>query len=428
MPNLSRLEIITLGDELLLGIRENTHLTYFGKQFARHGLSIQRNIVIRDDVQHIERYFRDSMDNSDIVITTGGLGPTTDDITRETVAQILNLDLIHDDAIEQEIRDRFNSMGRREVTENNLRQAKKPEGAVVLSNRFGTAPGLWLQVEGKIIVMLPGPPHELYPMFEDQVLPRLRSEGIITESEAYLQFRTIGVGESLLESKLRPVFDRYNDNLQVAYCAHSGLVDVRLNALEDSLSWEEIKAIGNECKEIIGDDFICYGNSSLAKLVLDQLRGLNKTLAVAESCTGGLLANAFTDIPGASKVFMGGVVCYNNDAKIQMLDVPDAIIQQHGAISAECAVAMATGAAERLSADYALSVTGFAGPDGGSIENPVGTIYLGYHSPVGVWANRIVFPGNRLAIKVRAVSASLDWMRRKLKKYEVEDLLVSMSS
>ena len=427
MSDNKRLEIITLGDELLLGIRENSHLTYFGKQFSRYGHSIQRNIVIRDDAEHIERYFRDSMDYSDIIITTGGLGPTTDDITRETVAQVLNLNLIHDDDTEEAIRSRFESMGRA-VTENNLRQAKKPEGAEIIPNKNGTAPGLWLQHNGKIIIMLPGPPHELYPMFENQVLPRLQSENVISESESYLQLRTIGVGESLLESNLRPVFDRYTDQLLVAYCAHSGLVDLRLSPLNDSLSWNDIEAIGSECKEIIGDDFICYGDDTLARLVLHQLRSLNKTLAVAESCTGGLLANAFTDIPGSSKVFVGGVVCYTNDAKVQLLDLPDAIIQQHGAVSAECAAAMATGAAERLSADYALSVTGFAGPDGGNSENPVGTIYLGYHSPVGVWSNKVVFPGNRLMIKARAVSASLDWMRRKLKKYEAEDLLVSMSS
>ncbi len=427
MSDNTRLEIITLGDELLLGIRENTHLTYFGKQFTRYGHSIQRNIVIRDDPDHIARYFRDAMDNSDIVITTGGLGPTTDDITRETVAQVLELNLIHDDETEKAIRARFKSMGRG-VTENNLRQAKKPDGAEIITNHHGTAPGLWLQHGGKIIIMLPGPPHELYPMFENQVLPRLQSENVIAESESYLQLRTIGVGESLLETNLQPVFDRYADQLLVSYCAHSGLVDLRLSPINDSLSWKEIKAIGDECKGLLGDDFICYGDESLARLVFNQLRSLNKTLALAESCTGGLLANAFTDIPGSSKVFVGGVVCYTNDAKVQLLDLPDAIIQQHGAVSAECAVAMATGAAERLSADYALSVTGFAGPNGGNRENPVGTIYLGYHSPVGVWSNKLVFSGNRLMIKSRAVSAALDWMRRKLKKYETEDLLVSMSS
>lgn len=409
-----RLEIITIGDELLLGIRENTHLTYFGKQFARYGQIIQRNIVIRDDPNHIESYFRNSMDNSDIVITTGGLGPTTDDITRETVAQVLGLKLIHDKEAEKAIRTRFRSMGR-DVTENNLRQAKKPIGAEIITNHHGTAPGLWLQCEGRIIIMLPGPPHELYPMFEKQVVPRLQSENVISENEYYLQLRTIGVGESLLENNLQHIFNRHPGKLLVSYCAHSGLVDLRLSPIDDLLSWKEIEAIGDECKQILGDDFICYGDESLSSLVLNQLSSLGKTLAIAESCTGGLLSNAFTDVPGSSKTFIGGFICYTNGTKLQMLNIPEMILQQYGAVSAECAVAMASGTAERLSTDYALSITGYAGPDGGNKENPVGTVYIGYHSPVEVRSSKIVFSGNRLMIKSRAVSAALDLLRRKLK-------------
>lgn len=422
-----RLEIITLGDELLLGIRANSHLTYLGKQIARYGVTIQRNIVIRDEAKEIEQFFLESWATSDVVITTGGLGPTRDDVTRETLAKVLGLKLEHDDTVEAAIRDRFEKMGRR-VTENNLRQAKIPEGAEVLPNSNGTAPGIWLKKDGKHLVMLPGPPMELYLMFEEQVLPRLQAEGLIAKRPYYLQLRTCGAGESHLETELNPIFERHGEKLSVAYCAHDGMVDIRLSPRHGGLlSWSEIEGIGEECKEAIGEDFVAFGEPTLAQLVLIQLRALGKTLAVAESCTGGLLANSFTDIPGASKSFAGGVVCYNNNAKVELLGVPDSIVQQHGAVSAECAVALATGAAEKFSSDYALSVTGFAGPGGGTEENPVGTLYLGYHSPVGVWSRKLVYPGNRLAVKSRAVSASLDWMRRNLKQYQVEDVLASMS-
>ncbi len=427
MKNNLRLETITLGDELLLGLRENSHLTYLGGCLARYGLTMRRNIVIRDDEDEIERAFLDAWNNADILITTGGLGPTVDDITRETIARVLGLNLVHDTSVEEAIRARFAKF-ERPVTDNNFRQAKVIEGFEALPNSYGTAPGLWFEKDGKRLIMLPGPPMELYPMFERQVLPRLMAEGLIDEKQAYLQLRTCGAGESSLETRLKPLFDSYGNRLSVAYCAHDGMVDVRLSGgSENPLEWSKIQTLGEICQEVIGDDFVTFGDESLAFLLLNHLRGLGKHLAVAESCTGGLLSNAFTDVPGASKVFVGGAVTYNNQAKVEILDVPDVIIQQHGSVSAECAAAMATGAAEKFSADYAISVTGFAGPDGGTPENPVGTVYLGYHSPLGVWSHRLVYPGNRQAVKSRAVYAALDWMRRKLKKYEVEDVLESMT-
>jgi nicotinamide-nucleotide amidase len=286
---------------------------------------------------------------------------------------------------------------------------------------------MWLCKDGKHLVMLPGPPNELYPMFEEQVLPRLQSEGLIGTGQAYLQLCTCGVGESHLETLLQPVFDRAGELLQVAYCAHNGVVDVRLSSLDESrLSWSAVEKVGEECSGLLGDDLVCFGDHTMAQLVINQVRALGRKVAVAESCTGGLLANAFTDIPGASAVFSGGVVCYNNAAKVEMLGVPEAIINQHGVVSAECAAAMAAGVSERFSAEYSLSVTGIAGPGGGTCENPVGTVYLGYHSPAGVWSRRVNLPGGRVTVKARAVAAALDWMRRKLKESEVEDVLSSM--
>jgi nicotinamide-nucleotide amidase len=421
-----KLEIINLGDELLIGIRENGHLAYLGGQLTRFGLEIQRNLVIRDHPEDIERFFLESWNHSDVVITTGGLGPTSDDLTRETIAGLLGLELEFKESIRQKIEDRFQRMGRT-MTDNNLKQCYLPKGAIELVNEYGTAPGIFLKKDAKILIMLPGPSQELKPMWEHQVIPLLEAEGINTKEQAYLQLRTYGLGESALEAKLKPLLDD-REGLHTSFCFHHGIVDLRLSSPSGQLDWESIEKIGEACRVELDEDFVCYGHHSLAKVAFDQLRGFEKSLAIAESCTGGLLSDAFTNIPGASKVFAGGVVCYNNDAKIEMLDVPEPILNQHGAVSAECAVAMVTGVAERFSVDYGLSITGFAGPGGGTPENPVGTIYLGYYSQVGVWSQKLVFSGERLTVKERAVHAALDFLRRKLIKYRVEDFLAAVGT
>ncbi|MGE9293470.1 MAG: competence/damage-inducible protein A [Puniceicoccales bacterium] len=426
MSSNPRVELLNLGDELLLGIRENSHLAHIGRELARHGLFLQRNVCFNDAPDEIRRFFTESWNQSDIILTTGGLGPTSDDNTREVIADVLGLELIYAEEIEQAIRKRFERMGRT-VSPNNLKQCYLPKGAEILPNPNGTAPGIWLKKDGKCLAMLPGPANEMIPMLADQVLPRLCAEGMCKLDEAYVQLRTMGIGESALDHLLTPIFDKH-EGLGVAYCAHQGMVDVRLSRGRGDFSRCAVQNIAKECREALGEDFVCYGEDSIAKVIFDHLRADEKTLAVAESCTGGLLSNAFTDIPGASKVFAGGIVCYNNDAKMELLGVPECIISQHGAVSAETAVAMATGAAERLSTEYALSVTGFAGPNGGTQENPVGTIYIGYHAPAGTWCVRMVYPGERSTVKVRAVMRALDVMRRKLNKYKVEDALQAMAS
>lgn len=408
-----RYELLTLGDELLLGLTANGHLTFIGAQLGRRGVMLARNVTITDEAVDIARQFRESWAQADVIITTGGLGPTCDDRTREVIAEVLGQKLVFDPAIEQAIVDRFNKFGRK-MTPNNLKQAYKFERGEVLPNANGTAPGLWVEQDGKVLCMLPGPPNELQPMFTEQVLPRLAALGLAGDREAYVQIRTAGIGESALETKLQPVFDRYGDALSVAFCAHQGQVDCRLSSPDGRLSFTQLDEIAAECARLLGEDFMSYGYDGLAKVCADLLRAQEKTLAVAETATGGLLANAFTDICGASKFFAGGVVCYSNESKMTLLDCPECLISQHGAVSAECAVAMATGVAESLSADYAIAVTGFAGPCGGSKENPVGTIFIALHAPHGVWSKKLSYPGPRTTVKVRAVNAALDWLRREL--------------
>jgi nicotinamide-nucleotide amidase len=408
-----RFELLTLGDELLLGLTANAHLTWIGQQLGRHGVQLARNVTVTDEAAAIVAELRGSWARADVVITTGGLGPTCDDRTREAVAEVLGQKLVFDPAIKEAIADRFARLGRK-MTPNNLKQAYRFERGEVLPNANGTAPGLWVERDGKVLVMLPGPPNELQPLFTEQVLPRLAKLGLIGEGEAYVQLRTAGVGESVLEIKLQPIFDRAGEALSVAYCAHQWRVDVRLSSPTGRLSMLELQAIADECTALLGEDFVCYGHDSLAKVVADLFRAQEKTVAVAESCTGGLLANLFTDVCGASKFFRGAIVCYSNDAKMQILDVPECLIAQHGAVSDECAVALATSVAETLEADYGLAITGYAGPTGGTKDNPVGTVYLGLHSPQGVWSKKLNYAGLRTTVKERAVIVALDWLRREL--------------
>ena len=249
--------------------------------------------------------------------------------------------------------------------------------------------------------------------------------GVLPEIDCYLQLRTAGIGESALAEKLSPILtDR--PGLVVGYCAHAGLVDLRLSSLDSSLLDEEaLNRLGDQCREQIGEDFVCFGDRSLAEVIFRELRSLNQSLAVAESCTGGLLSSSFTEIPGISKVFHGGAVCYHNDAKVQILEIPEIMLDQHGAISEEVAIAMATSASEKFGTDYGLSITGFAGPTGGTQILPIGSIYLGYSSPLGVWAKKINLRGDRSSNRRRATAAALDWMRRKLRKYKMEEVLAA---
>lgn len=427
MSETVRVETITLGDELLLGIRENAHLTYLGTQFAHHGIEPAANLVIRDQPEDIKLFFKDSWSRSDLVITTGGLGPTSDDLTRETIAEVLDEELIFDVDIENAISERFRQL-ERPMAESNSRQCYRPKSADVLPNPYGTAPGLYLKKDNKILVMLPGPAREMHPMFTEQVIPRLQKEGIFPEIDCYLQLRTAGIGESALAEKIQPMLSGI-EGLVVGYCAHAGMVDLRLSSHDaNKLSEEKIHEIGESCRIELGEDFVCYGDRTLAEVIFGDLRSLDKTLAVAESCTGGLLSSQFTEISGISKVFQGGAVCYHNDAKVQVLDVPESMIHQHGAVSEEVAIAMATGACEKYGSDYGLSATGFAGPTGGTQLLPIGSIYLGYASPLGVWAKKLNLRGDRASNRRRATTAALDWMRRKLRKYKLEEVIAAADS
>jgi nicotinamide-nucleotide amidase len=411
MPTVPRITLLTFGDELLNGLRSNGHLLYIGKQLGFRGLSLIRSEVVRDDVDEIAQAFKRAWETSDIVITTGGLGPTSDDCTREGVAKGLGVKLVMDAAVKQRVSMRLEAIGLH-LDDVHLNLCMRPEGFEPLPNDFGTAPGLCLKYEGKYAIILPGPPQELEPMFERFAMPMFQKDGIGSDHLAYLQVRTVGLHESDVSALLVPLFKNY-PGLEVAYCAHPQQVDVRLSP--GDLDWDVVKHLANECKAMLGEDFLCFGADSIEQVLVNQLSQAGKTLSIAESCTSGFLGNLITEVPGASKVFLGGVMAYSEDAKIGMLDVPEALIAQHGSVSPEVAVAMAVGVAEYLSTDYALSITGYAGPDGGTSECPVGTVFVGYYSPQGVWSRRLVFAGNsRSIVKQRAAVSALDWLRREI--------------
>jgi len=408
-----RFELLTLGDELLLGLTANGHLTFIGAELGRRGVQLARNVTITDEAVAIARQIRESLAQADVIITTGGLGPTCDDRTREVIAEVLGQKLVFDPTIEAAMVARFKQFGRI-MTENNLKQAYRFTDGEVLPNANGTAPGLWFERDGKVLCMLPGPPNELQPMFVGQVIPRLAERGLLLDREAYVQIRTSGIGESALETKLQPIFDRHGEALNVAFCAHQGQVDCRLSSPSERYSLAQLDGIAAECVKLLGEDFMCYGDDSMAKVCADLLRAQEKTLAVAEAATGGMLSSVFTDICGNTKFFNGAVICSSNQAKMTLLDCPECLISQHGAVSPECAVALATGVAETLEADYGIAITGFGGPCEGTNENPIGTIYLALHAPSGVWSKELNYPGPRKTVKTRTVNLALDWLRREL--------------
>jgi nicotinamide-nucleotide amidase len=411
--------VINIGNELLDGLRENGHLLWLGEQLARRGLPVTRSVVLRDDAVEISEEIKKSWGEYDLIVTTGGLGPTSDDQTRASIAKVLGLKLQRVESAVKNLETLFAKIGRK-VSPADLSQCTVFEGGESLSNPHGTAPGIFYCDTRTTLVMLPGPILELHPMYENEVIPRLCSIGCACDGEAYVQVRTFGIGAVPLEQIVRPLII---EGMALTFGTHTGIVDARITSGTSGACSKKLCEVAKSIRDAVGDDFVCTGHSCLATIVVEQLRSMEKTIALAESCTGGLLADSFTDIPGASKVFAGSAVCYSNDAKINILGISECLLAQHGAVSAECAEAMAVAATEKFGTDYALSVTGFAGPTGGTDENPVGTVFIGYATPTGVWSKKVFMHGDRAQVKLRAVNTALDWMRRHIAKYGIEDCI-----
>ncbi len=416
------IEILNIGTELTTGRVLNTHQQWLCSELFRAGYAVSRQTLVADEPQIMAAVFREALARSDVVIATGGLGPTTDDLTVETVAKLLGTKLVFDEPTFEEIKNFFEQRGR-PVPDNARRQALVPESARALHNPNGTAPGIALLLQPNPfqpgadksgLFLLPGPPRELRPMFTRQVLPWITREFPCDVVVACRNLRTTGLGESFVQNKIQEPLNALTEaGLEVGYCARPGEVDVRLTArgcgAEETVG--EAERIVRSC---LGE--IIYGQEtdSLEAVVVQLLASKKLTLALAESCTGGLIASRITDVPGASAVFLAGHVTYSNAAKETMLGVPAETIEQHGAGSEQTARAMAEGARQRTGADVALSGTGIAGPSGGSAEKPVGTVYISLAAQAGTTVEKCFNPYDRQTFKWVTAQQALDLLRRHL--------------
>jgi nicotinamide-nucleotide amidase len=405
--------IINTGSELLLGDVFNTHLSFIAREIFPLGLRIDRQITVPDGLS-IRDAIAESLGQAEIIFITGGLGPTTDDITREITAELLGLELQHDPAIMRAISARAMSRGFR-LTDRVSRQADVPEGATILPNDHGSAPGLYLPQNSAStplsphLFLLPGPPRELHPMFQTFVLPILR--GIIPGEAAFGRrtYRIVGMGESLVEQAVGESLLEI-PGLELGYCARAGEMDLRI--IGDNATLDRADGI---ITAALGASIFSSDGKNLEEVVVKLLTERKETLAVAESCTGGYLAHRVTNVPGASAVFLAGFITYSNEAKTETLQIEPRLIADHGAVSGEVARAMAEGAREKTNATFALATTGIAGPGGGTEEKPVGTVFIALAAENA--ATKIVkcfFPDDRPTFKELTTQAALEMLRRPL--------------
>lgn len=405
----------------MLGRVLNTHQQWICRRMADAGMPITRQVAIPDTSHAIREAVAEGLTRAVLVIVTGGLGPTSDDLTRDEVAGLLGLSLREDTLTRQNIETFFASRGRK-MPPRVLIQAQVPEGAVVLHNRNGTAPGLLIPArpgsfgpETRWLLMLPGPPRELRPMFDQQALPLLRERFPISGGFECLTLRTCGIGESWVEEQLEPLLPPFLEKgLQIGYCARTGEVDVRLVAAGPS-AMEIVAQAESAVRDRLGTFIYGINDDSLEAVVIRLATESNARLALAESCTGGYVANRLTNVPGASKVVWGGWITYDNAAKQSQIGVASEILQEHGAVSEPCARAMADGALAAANATHALALTGIAGPSGGTPEKPVGTVFVALAARgVETQVRRFHNPFDRETFKYVASQQALEMLRRSL--------------
>ncbi len=420
-----RVIVINTGTELLLGDVLNTHLTFIARQIFPLGLRVDRQLTVPDGPA-IPEALAEAFSRAEIVFVTGGLGPTTDDVTREAAAELLGLSLRQNTAVAEAITNRLRDRGF-PMTDRILRQADVPNGAVVLANANGTAPGLYIAAGERNgartphLFLLPGPPRELQPMFDQSVMPILRT---MVQARPGIEARTFHlacVGESVVEAEVGAQLLALPD-VELGYCARSGEVDVRILGPRPTL---------DEAERIIRKAFplLLYATAdeNLEEVVVRMLKERSVSLATAESCTGGYLAHRLTNVPGASAVFLAGYVTYANESKASALGVEPQLIEQHGAVSEEVAGAMAMGAVRTAKANFALATTGIAGPDGGSDEKPVGTVFIAWASAAGeTKVLRRRFQTDRQSFKHLASQTALELLREQL--LAADDAAVSSPS
>jgi nicotinamide-nucleotide amidase len=410
-------EIIAIGSELLTPFRQDTNSLYLTERLNQLGVEVVIKTIVGDSRARLVSVAQHALFRSDIVIFMGGLGPTEDDLTREAVAEALGLELHRDEEILEKLKQRFAARGYK-MTPNNFQQADVIAGAVVLPNPNGTAPGQWItgKYEGRdrLIILLPGPPFELRAMFDEQCFERLRAK----VPPAYIATRVLKVamlGESLVDSRVAPIYKRYTD-VQTTILAGAGDIQFNLFTRADSMeaAQQRVDDLAGEIEDELGDALYASKGESLEQIVGYFMQMRNSTLAVAESCTGGLLADRITSISGSSRYFLGGAIVYSNELKTAFADVPKSLLDKHGAVSREVAVAMAEGIRKRCKATFGIGITGVAGPSGGSEQKPVGLVYHALASERETQVEERNFPGDRKRVRWFASQMALDMVRRKL--------------
>ncbi|QQS42337.1 MAG: competence/damage-inducible protein A [Acidobacteriota bacterium] len=406
-------EIVAIGSELLTPTKTDTNSLWLTELLNEIGIEVKLKTIVGDDELRLEETVRDALARSDIVITTGGLGPTEDDITRRVTAKAIGLELVFRDDLLDHLRERFKAFGY-EMPERNRQQAYVIEGSTVLPNPNGSAVGMMVEKDGKRLIVLPGPPRESRPMFTEHVLPGLNE----TSGEVAVRRKRImvsGLGESKLDELIAPIYKEYENPVTAVLFSRTE-VEVQLTATAKTA--EEADAINEELAgKIVGKLGIAVfslDGEAMEEVVGRLLLQKGATLAVAESCTGGLVGERITEVPGSSDYFLEGFITYSNEAKTRQIGVPAELIEEHGAVSQEVAEAMAKGARETAGTDYAVSTTGIAGPGGGTPEKPVGTVFVGISDKEGEKSIGLTLPGDRHLIRWRTSQAALDLLRRSI--------------
>jgi nicotinamide-nucleotide amidase len=407
-------EIIAVGSELLTPQHADTNSLYLTDKLNTLGILVRFKTIVGDSKEDLGAALRTALERSPLVLLTGGLGPTTDDLTRDVVAEILGRPLREVPEIRRRIEERFARLGR-SMPENNLRQAQVPEGADWLENPNGTAPGIWIEHHDKIVVLLPGPPRELEPLFDAACMPRLArvSPGERVKTRVY---KVVGMPESEVDHRIAPIYRSYT-NPATTILASLGSIEVHLRAraATDKEAEARLAELGDKIELALGDHVYSTQGESLEEVVGMYLVMRQKTVAVAESCTGGLLAERLTRTAGSSIYFLGGVVCYSNELKTKLAGVPGDLIESHGAVSRPVAQALAEGVRTRTGASIGVGITGIAGPSGGTAEKPVGLVFIALADERGTQVREFHFPGPRERIRQWASQMGLEMIRRRIR-------------
>lgn len=406
---MKRTEILAVGTELLMGQIVNTNARYISSRLPGLGISVLYHTVVGDNPERLAECIKLALDRTDLVIMTGGLGPTRDDLTKETAAKAMNKKLVLDEKSYRKIQNFFNKLGR-PMAENNKKQAMLPEDSIILENNKGTAPGCIMENNGKAIAMLPGPPSEMVPMFENQLVPYLKKFTGYNLVSKYL--RIFGIGESSMEEKILDLVDSQT-NPTIAPYAKEGEVVLRITARYEGEEQDIITPVVNKIKERIGDYVYYVGDeeSSMDEIVAGLLIEKDITISIAESCTGGLIASRLSAFSGISRVFDRSIVVYSNTSKIQELGVKQSTLEMYGAVSKQTCEEMSAGIKEISGTRLAVSVTGIAGPSGGTPEKPVGLVYVSLASDEGIVTRELRLGGDRDRIRNVSVLNALDMIR-----------------